>query len=176
MEKQTGGVTISKRALIIILIIILLLICGGVIVGVNWSSWFGDGSSASQSYSPDLDPNAGEWSGSQVSDSSDGETEGIKIPGYPSITLPAGEETVSVALLNPEGNPCYFTFTLVLKDTNEVLYTSKQVPPGQAITSITMSRALEAGEYDAVIQITTASLEDGSAMNGANVETTLIVE
>ena len=83
---------------------------------------------------------------------------------------------MNVALLNPEGNPCYFTFELVLKDTDEVLYTSKLVPPGQAIYEITLSHPLAAGEYDAVIRISTTSLEDGSAMNGANVETVLIVQ
>ena len=101
---------------------------------------------------------------------------GIKIPGYPSITLPKDQKTVNVALLNPEGNPCYFTFELVLGDTGETLYKSKLVPPGQAIGSITMSKALSAGEYDATIKIATTSLEDGSAMNGANVETVLIVK
>lgn len=45
---------------------------------------------------------------------SSGEAVGIKIPGYPSISLPANQQDVEVALLNPEGNPCYFTFELVL--------------------------------------------------------------
>ena len=100
----------------------------------------------------------------------------IKLCSYPSITLPADTRDVSVALLNPESNPCYFTFELTLKDTDEVLYTSKLVPPGQAIYEITLSRPLEEGKYDAVIRISTTSLEDGSAMNGANVETVLIVQ
>lgn len=42
---------------------------------------------------------------------------GIKIPGYPSISLPADKQDAEVALLNPEGNPCYFTFELALTDT-----------------------------------------------------------
>ena len=65
---------------------------------------------------------------------------------------------------------------LALLGTDEVLYTSGQVPPGQALYEIELSRPLEAGEYDAVIRISTASLEDGSPMNGANVETVLIVQ
>ena len=40
----------------------------------------------------------------------------------------------------------------------------------------TLSRALEKGEYPAVIKITTTSLTDGSAMNGADVETVLIAQ
>lgn len=79
-------------------------------------------------------------------------------------------------LWNPDGNPCYFTFELVLKDSDEVLYSSKLVPPGDVISDVTLSRALDAGEYQATLRITTTSLEDGSAMNGANVETVLIVQ
>lgn len=101
---------------------------------------------------------------------------GIKIPGYPSISLPADKQDAEVALLNPEGNPCYFTFELVLTDTDEVLYTSKQVEPGQMITNITLNRALSAGQCNAELRITTASLQDGSAMNGANVVTVLDVQ
>lgn len=101
---------------------------------------------------------------------------GIKIPGYPSISLPADKQDAEVALLNPEGNPCYFTFELVLTDTDEVLYTSKRVEPGQMIINITLNCALPAGQYNAELRITTASLQDGSAMNGANVVTVLDIQ
>ena len=63
-----------------------------------------------------------------------------------------------------------------MSDTDEVLYTSDMVAPGNVITDITLSRPLAAGEYNAAIKISTASLTDGSAMNGANVETVLIVQ
>lgn len=56
------------------------------------------------------------------------------------------------------------------------MYTSGMVAPGKVITDITLSRPLAAGEYNATIRISTVSLEDGSAMNGANVETVLIVQ
>ena len=59
----------------------------------------------------------------------------------------------------------------MLTDTDEVLYISMQVEPGQMITNITLNRALPAGRYNAELRITTASLQDGSAMNGANVVT-----
>ena len=58
----------------------------------------------------------------------------------------------------------------------ETIYTSKLVEPGKAITDVTLSRALEKGEYPAVIKITTTSITDGSAMNGADVETVLIAQ
>lgn len=176
-EKTKQGITVSKRTLIIALAVIVLLVGGAVTLGLNWNNWFGDKTqtAVSDKATPDIDPNAGDWKGENPTDKG-GASEGIKIPGYPSITLPANTENVSVALLNPEGNPCYFTFELVLKDSGETLYKSKLVPPGKAVTDITLSQPLKAGKYDATIKISTCSLNDLSAMNGANVETVLIVQ
>ena len=67
-------------------------------------------------------------------------------------------------------------FTLVLKDTDETIYQSKMVEPGKAITQITLSKELSAGEYPAILKISTAAMDDGRAMNGANVETVLKVQ
>ena len=82
-----------------------------------------------------------------------------------------GEEEARRALFFLPDDPYYTIYT-----TGESLYKSKLVPPGKAITEITMSKALSAGQYEATIKITTTSLEDGSAMNGANVETVLNVK
>lgn len=175
---KSGSVTVSRRTLIVLLMLVLFLIIGATIVGLNWNNWFGtksDGKELTSQGVFDIDPNASEWTGKQP-ENKGGEAVGIKIPGYPSITLPKDTKDVTVALLNPEGNPCYFTFELVLKDTGETLYKSKLVPPGQVITNITLARPLSEGEYNATIKISTASLKDGSAMNGANVETVLIVK
>ena len=180
MSKNDSQIVISKKTLIVALVVLLLLVVGAVTVALNWNNWFGDvpdGPSSSQTGDLDIDPGANDWDGQKLPDKTDdAPAVGIKIPGYPSITLPKDQKTVNVALLNPEGNPCYFTFEIVLKSTGESLYKSKLVPPGKAITQITMARALLAGQYNATIKITTTSLEDGSAMNGANVETVLIVK
>jgi hypothetical protein len=180
MSKNDSQIVISKKTLIISLIVLLLLIVGVVTLALNWNNWFGsapDGPSSSQTGDLDIDPGADDWDGQKLPDKTDdAPAAGIKIPGYPSITLPKDQKTVNVALLNPEGNPCYFTFEIVLKDTGESIYKSKLVPPGKVITKITMERALPKGEYHATIKITATSLTDGSAMNGANVETVLIVK
>lgn len=122
-------------------------------------------------FSPDLDENA-----IVQTDGIKEKTEGIRIPGYPRITISADTKDVTMNLQNPEGNPCYFTFEIILTEGEETIYTSKLVEPGKAITDVTLSRALEKGEYPAVIKITTTSLTDGSAMNGADVETVLIAQ
>lgn len=174
-QENGEGIVVRKKHIVIATVVAFLLIISGIIVGLNWNNWFGEAHSSSSTEELDIDPNAQDWRDQQPPEQG-GEATGIKIPGYPSITLPADVQDVSVAFLNPEGNPCYFTFELMLKDTNEVLYTSKLVPPGQAIYEMSLSHPLAAGEYDAVIRISTTSLEDGSAMNGANVETVLIVQ
>ena len=114
-------------------------------------------------FSPDLDENAIV------------QTDGIKEKPE-GITISADTKDVTMNLQNPEGNPCYFTFEIILTEGEETIYTSKLVEPGKAITDVTLSRALEKGEYPAVIKITTTSLTDGSAMNGADVETVLIAQ
>ena len=45
----------------------------------------------------------------------------IMIPGLGNMQMTAGQTHVEKVLLNPEGNPCYFQFKLVLKDTGETL-------------------------------------------------------
>ena len=108
-------------------------------------------------FSPDLDENA-----IVQTDGIKEKPEGIRIPGYPRITISADTKDV--------------TFEIILTEGEETIYTSKLVEPGKAITDVTLSRALEKGEYPAVIKITTTSLTDGSAMNGADVETVLIAQ
>lgn len=174
-EKESKGIVIKKKHIVIAIVIVLLLVFGGIFVGLNWNNWFGAETPVSDTADPDIDPNAGKYTGEEPEDKG-GESEGIKIPGYPSITVAKDSENVTMALLNPEGNPCYFKFELVLKDTDETIYESKLVPPGQAITDVTLTKPLSEGEHEAVIKISTFSLTDQSAMNGANVETVLIAK
>ena len=173
MSKNDSQIVIRKKTLYLVLLILLLLFVCVVALTIGWIIHLGNTSDNDL----DIDKDAVDWNGQELPDKTDdAPTNGIKIPGYPSITLPKDQKTVNVVLLNPEGNPCYFTFEIVLKDTGESLYKSKLVPPGKAITEITMTRALSSGEYDVTIRITTTSIADGSAMNGANVETVLIVK
>lgn len=172
-NKKSNGITLQPKQIAAGTILIILLIGGGLFVGFNWNNWFGDDTKISA----DIDGDAGDWNGLTEENKEElaNKGEGIAIPGYPYINLPKDTTDVQIVLLNPENNPCYFTFDIVLKDTDESIYTSKQVPPGKAITNLTLNKPLAAGTYDAVIKITTNSLTDLSPMNGANIETQLIV-
>ena len=180
-DKQ--GITLTKKQLIIGAVIIVLLIAGGIILGVNWNKWFGGkdsgktslADSSSQSAGIELDPNAGEYTGEKPKDEG-GAAEGIKIPGYPSITIAKDTTDVTMALMNPEGNPCYFKFVIVLKDSEETIFESKYVQPGDCIYDVKLNKPLAEGEYPAVIQISTIALDGETPLNGANVETVLIAK
>lgn len=179
VSKEGVSIKITKapgrnRALKMVLLILLALalVSGGVLLAANWNNWFGKAPSGVNPWKPEIDKDAGEYIGKDPQDQG-GAPMGIKIPGYSSITFPANETQMHAAFLNPEGNPCYFVFKLVLKDTGEVLYTSKMVPPGKSVNEITLTRPMEPGSYPAVIQISTFDMETGSSMNGANVSTVL---
>lgn len=180
-KNHENGIVIQKKHIIIFAVIFLIILIGSILLALNWHNWFGkekipaDTSSTSIKSGIELDPNAGTYNGETPQDKG-GEEVGIKIPGYPSISILADTENVTMSLLNPEGNPCYFHFTIVLNDTQEVLYESKYVPPGQAITDVTLSRGLPTGEYPATIQISTIALDGETPLNGANVETVLIAQ
>lgn len=100
---------------------------------------------------------------------------GITLPGYTSITFPAGARRVEVILPNPTNNPCYFRYTLTLKETGEQIYQSGLIPPGMAVTEIKLSHALKRGDYTLHIEIETFSLTDRTPMNGGTQDVPLSV-
>lgn len=110
-------------------------------------------------------------------------TQGVAIPGWGSITIPANTTNVTVDFMNPEENTgfYYLTFELrLLKDNKEdyeVLYKSGLVEPGLHIQNITLSRSLVAGEYDAIIHVQPYRMDEAKTpTNNADMKTKLIVK
>lgn len=95
-------------------------------------------------------------------------SKGIQIPGYSTIPVKAGSTEVSVDLQNPDENEVYFQISFYLTDTQELIYQSKLIEPGQHLYNITLNRSLDTGEYPLTIQYDTFSM-DGSftPKNGA---------
>ena len=163
-----------KKPLIIIIIVILVIAAAGAVLYFNWGNWFGSNPATPDTNSDFvIDPNAGDGS---VPTQAPQKAESIQIPGYPSITIAANTPNVTMALLNPEENPCYFKFEIVLKDSGETIYESQYVPPGKTITDVTLTRGLSEGEHPATIKISTVALDQKTPLNGANVETVLIAK
>ena len=102
---------------------------------------------------------------------------GVAIPGWSVITIPAGQTEVTVDLPNPGANQdkYYLSFEMRMADTGEVLFTTGYVKPGESINKVTLSRPLEAGQYNVIIRVQPCRA-DGSLTNNADMSTILIVK
>ena len=174
-----------KKWLIPLLILLLLLVIAvSVFAGIKiaGSKQTSDSGASVGGVGLTIDENAGSTEEAEK-ESTEG-TPGVAIPGWGSITIPAGEtEITSVDLYNPEDNEGYYylTFELRIPDDSsegyEVIYSSQLVPPGQHLQKITLSRPLEAGEYDAVIHVQPYKMDEAQTpTNNADMETKLIVQ
>ena len=130
----------------------------------------------------EIDPNAGE-----LLTPTPAPTEpGVAIPGWGSITLPAGVTEAATSLKNPDANAdwYYLTFEMRLpivdeetgEESYEVLFTTGLIPPGQYCNQVTLTRALEAGEYNVILHVQPYRMSDKTPTNNADTETLLIVE
>ncbi len=130
----------------------------------------------------EIDPNAGEL----VTPTPAPTEPGVAIPGWGSITLPAGVTEASTTLRNPDANAdwYYLTFEMRLptvdeetgEETYEVLFTTGLIPPGQYCNQVTLTRALESGEYDVILHVQPYRMSDLTPTNNADTETRLVVE
>lgn len=127
----------------------------------------------------EYDPDAGEYEEPEEETAK----QGVAIPGWGTLKIPANETEVTVDFFNPEANKDLYnlTFELRLPDDSqqgyEVLYTSGLVEPGLHIQKITLSRPLEAGTYDAVVHVQPYKTdEEQTPTNNADMNTKLVVE
>jgi hypothetical protein len=104
-----------------------------------------------------------------------GSGENIAIPGYEKLGFAAGKTAQAVNLKNPAENACTFVLTLTLEG-GETLWTGKALSPGEAFTRITLTRALDAGEYPATLHYDCYTIEDNQPLNGAEIQLTLEVK
>lgn len=101
----------------------------------------------------------------------------IALPGYGDLTIQAGTDELYAALVNPEGNQCYFKYRVILKDGNKVLYESNLIKPGMAVTNVKLNQKIERGTYDMQLVVLTYSLDDyKNQLNGGVIETKLIAK
>lgn len=109
--------------------------------------------------------------------------QGVVIPGWESLIIPAGKKDVAVDFYNPKENEgmYYLTFELRLCDSSEqgyeVLYASGLVEPGKHIDQITLFRGLEKGTHEAVIHVQPYRMNEEKAFtNNADIRIVLIVK
>ncbi|MGL4283259.1 hypothetical protein [Eubacterium aggregans] len=124
----------------------------------------------------DIDPNAGNYESALKRPENIGQSK-ILIPGYSEWTITKGSDIIESVLFNSEGNPCFFKFEIIEKDSGDVLYQSRLVPPGQGISPIKLTKSFnEVGTHNIILKIQSVDLEDQSIhYNGSDVEMQLNV-
>ncbi len=138
--------------------VILLLLCGLFLLG-----WY----LSQKEEVPGLDEAAVSY---KVEGMENTDPESIALPGVSRIEMEAGTTRVDFPLVNPEGNTCYMKYTIRDAQTDEVLYRSGLIGPGQAVLSFDINRPVEAGTYDILLQVETSDLDDYTVqLNGAEI-------
>ena len=98
------------------------------------------------------------------------------IPMISDITVSASEGHADNVLINPEGNGCYFIYSITRNDTGEVLYESGLVEPGKAIVGFDLGEIPEPSEYEVTVAIETRDVNNyEQELNGGDMQTTLTV-
>lgn len=91
------------------------------------------------------------------------------------VTMDAGDETALVRIENIAANHHNMTVTITLDDSDELIYESAGLAPGQYIEYAEFKRALAAGEYNATALFTAYSTEDLSKVGQAAAKITIVV-
>lgn len=172
-EHSFVGIIKTRIFLIILPLLILLLLLG---IGIKQFLPAATPSVPSTSvttttepWSPDIDDNLGKYDVEKAG------VGNIEVKGFSKWHVPAGKkDNLSIILENPASNRCYFTFIMTLDDTDEVIYQSKMVPPGEGIYRISLNKPLEAGEYNATIRIKTNEVKTGAEMNSAEIKAVIV--
>ena len=125
-----------------------------------------------------VDPYSGSFVQPEKTAAEEESTGGIAIPGWGSIRIQAGEKLVDVNLENPIDNEgkYYLSFSVYLKDQDEPLAETGLIQPGESALKLELSKALEPGEYEAVVLVQPNRMADGSVTNNAEIVTILIAE
>lgn len=167
-----GYVALLKSRLsayLIVFLIVLSFSVGGV---MGYNHFFE--ANANTDSGLELENQAVDWKGTLPVANNTEKTDGIKIPGYKQMVVEAESTHVSVSLVNPESNPCYFVIKIMLIDTNELIYESKLIEPGKGLYNISLARPLAEGSYKAQIQYEPYDLETKTRLNGAVINVDLI--
>lgn len=164
-DGKAGYVRIRKKTFrkILITVILLLLIAAGVFIAFLYNR------------GPDLDKNAIAY---QLPDGvKNTDPDSILLPGFDVLEMDHTTQKVDAALLNPEGNTCFFTYSVTLKSDGTKLYQSGLIKPGTAVTSFQTDEKLDKGEYPIVILVEASDMKDpDKKYNGGAVEAVLEVK
>jgi len=169
----------SKKIIIILIIFIVLLLM--LLIGIIIGFFLLRDKPAEEVDGLIIDKSAVEWQRDPLVieedlNNSDGYySSSYKVYGYFESTMKAGNKA-NITMTNAHENECYFQFTLILDETEEVLYESGWVPPGNAVLRQELSRSLDKGVYEVTLKLSAVELEEPHyEMTGTDMKMKLIV-
>jgi hypothetical protein len=177
-----------RRIVLIALLVLLAVSLGSCCAVLALSGAFGSHDTTSETPTSAggvvvLDDSASAVSFADVVDTVDAadDDDDVTIPGWGELDLIAGQREQTVDFYNPEDNAgaFYLTFSLEIDADGgrEVIYSSGLIEPGLHVSSITLSRTLAAGTYDAVVHVQPYRMDsDVTPTNNADMRTVLVVE
>lgn len=161
-DTENKYIAITSNSILPWLLILLALL---LLILISILSFCNKQHPESPIFRPNIDHNTG------TNEEEENEAKGIQVRGFTTWSIPANtSKNLSIPLENPEGNPCYFSFEILLSDTGEVIYKSNMVPPGEKISRINITREFDAGDYPATIKIKTNELITGKEMNSPAIQ------
>ena len=147
-DTENKYIAITSNSILPWLLILLALL---LLILISILSFCNKQHPGSPIFRPNIEHNTGTNEEAQ-----ENEAKGIQVRGFTTWSIPANtSKNLSIPLENPEGNPCYFSFEILLSDSGEVIYSSDMVPPGEKISRINITREFDAGDYPATIKIKT---------------------
>ena len=104
--------------------------------------------------------------------------EPLNVYGIKEIRINEGSTLAKLNYLNPEQNAdkYYITVKIILKENNELIYTSDPVPPGAIIGDINLNRSLDKGTYEAVLKVSGYKMNDFSFAKSVDFDIKIISE
>ncbi|MCL2114117.1 MAG: hypothetical protein FWH31_09295 [Streptococcaceae bacterium] len=101
--------------------------------------------------------------------------EQLRIPVIGLTYVDSHDKIVQMPLENPEINNATFQYSISLKDSEEILFTSPILKPGEKLESWEMSRMLDKGEHALTIHIDARSLDGLTQYNNAVINTKIYI-
>lgn len=164
--KDGGVIAVEKKSFIhLLFLFLLLLIVAGAIFGSMLLAKNTPNTDAASASSKITIANGTPFDGNiDNGQATPEETEMkyIEIPGYSHIYV---SDDSTVDLVNPESNHVYFKYTITKGE--QTLYETDYIKPGEKIVWDAYNYLSEPGEYDLIFAVSTVSVDDGSACNGA---------
>lgn len=154
----------KRRIYLLIILVLLLLLIGAVIYIFTMQT----------DKPPQLqqDENAVVYDGDKSTYHLPNGQKGIGIPGIESLVFQKGTTIQQVNFFNPDGNDCLFLMTLLVD--GEEYWRSGYCNPGTGYYEIELTKSISEGDYSGTLKVE-CYREDGTELNGANVEFKLYV-